>query len=353
MTKNDQELIQPLQKHKFDLIKLENWMISINEKVKNIKALQFQGGMSNPTFLIESEKKKYVLRKKPPGKLLPKAHAVDREFKVMSALEKTNIPVPKMISYCDNPEIIGSEFFLMEYIEGRIISSPAMEGYSSSERRDVYISLARTLANLHKVDYVSNGLQSFGRPEGYLKRQIKLWSEQFQRSKEDLRVKVDFTKMDLLCEWLKKNSDVPDEVSIAHGDYRLGNTIISKEEPLVVAILDWELSTIGHPLADLGYFCIPFRYGLDKLKIDELGIPSEEEFLELYMHFSGRSSIDNWPLFLSFSFFRSAAIIFGVAARTLLGNVSTASSDVFEQVTRAEEMASIGYKICLGNRSAD
>ena len=349
MRKDDQELIEPLQKHKFDLVKLKDWMNSIHKSVEEVKILQFQGGMSNPTFLVQSEQKKYVLRKKPPGKLLPKAHAVDREFKVMSALGNTDVPVPKMIGYCDNPEIIGTEFFLMEYIEGRIITSPAMEGYSNIERRNVYVSLARTLAKLHNIDYLSVGLQSFGRPEGYLARQVTLWSNQYKRSKEDLKIKVDFKKMDLLSERLQFKSIIPDEISIAHGDYRLGNTIVHGKDPKIIGILDWELSTIGHPLADLGYFCIPYRYGLDKQNLDELGIPSEEEFLDLYMSFSNRPSIPNWPLFLSFSFFRSAAIIFGVAARTMLGNVSTGSSDVSEQVTRAEEMAAIGYQILLEN----
>tara|TARA_X000001036_G_scaffold96073_1_gene88780 strand:+ start:1032 stop:2084 length:1053 start_codon:yes stop_codon:yes gene_type:complete len=347
MRKDDQELIEPLQKHKFDLLKLKEWMNSIHESVEKVRILQFQGGMSNPTFLVQSEQRKYVLRKKPPGKLLPKAHAVDREFKVMSALSNTDVPVPKMIGYCDDSEIIGTEFFLMEYIEGRIITSPAMEGYSKNERTNVYVSLAKTLAGLHNIDYLSIGLETFGRPEGYLARQVALWSNQYRRSKEDLKIEVDFTKMDLLSKWLEEQSIIPDQVSIAHGDYRLGNTIVHGKDPKIIGILDWELSTIGHPLADLGYFCIPYRYGLEEQDLEKLGIPSEKEFLDLYMSFSNRSSIPNWPLFLSFSFFRSAAIIFGVAARTILGNVSTGTSDVFEQVKRAEEMASIGHQILL------
>jgi aminoglycoside phosphotransferase (APT) family kinase protein len=308
--------------------------------------LQFQGGMSNPTFLVRLEnEKKFVLRKKPPGKLLPKAHAVDREFTVMSALQNTNIPVPKMVGYCGDPEVIGTEFFLMEYIEGRVVTSPAMEDFNATDRRDVYISLAKTMANLHKVDYLSAGLDEFGRPEGYLNRQINLWSNQYKKSRVDIQVSVDYQKMDWLCDWLKERADIEDEVAIAHGDYRLGNTIIHKDKPMVIGVLDWELSTIGHPLADLGYFCIPYRYGLDKQKLKESGIPSEEEFLDLYLRYSDRRDIQAWPTFLAFSLFRSAAIIFGVAARTTLGNVSTASSDINEQITRAQEMAIIGCEI--------
>jgi aminoglycoside phosphotransferase (APT) family kinase protein len=321
-------------------------MASLDIETKNMDVLQFQGGMSNPTFLVRLEnEKKFVLRKKPPGKLLPKAHAVDREFTVMSALQNTNIPVPKMVGYCGDPEVIGTEFFLMEYIEGRVVASPAMEDFSATDRRDVYTSLAKTMANLHKVDYLSAGLDKFGRPEGYLNRQINLWSNQYKKSRVDIQVSVDYQKMDWLCDWLIERADIEDEVAIAHGDYRLGNTIIHKDKPMVIGVLDWELSTIGHPLADLGYFCIPYRYGLDKQKLKESGIPSEEEFLDLYLRYSDRRDIQTWPTFLAFSLFRSAAIIFGVAARTTLGNVSTASSDINEQVTRAQEMAIIGCEI--------
>jgi aminoglycoside phosphotransferase (APT) family kinase protein len=346
MENNDQELVQPLVKHQFKTEKLVDWMASLDIETKNMDVLQFQGGMSNPTFLVRLEnEKKFVLRKKPPGKLLPKAHAVDREFTVMSALQNTNIPVPKMVGYCGDPEVIGTEFFLMEYIEGRVVTSPAMEDFSATDRRDVYISLAKTMANLHKVEYLSAGLDKFGRPEGYLKRQINLWSNQYKKSRVDIQVSVDYQKMDWLCDWLIERADIEDEVAIAHGDYRLGNTIIHRDKPMVIGVLDWELSTIGHPLADLGYFCIPYRYGLDKQKLKESGIPSEEEFLDLYLRYSNRRDIQTWPTFLAFSLFRSAAIIFGVAARTTLGNVSTASSDINEQVTRAQEMAIIGCEI--------
>ena len=346
MSRNDQELIPPLEKHKFNISNLMHWMEQNNIESKGLIVQQFQGGMSNPTFFLESKNNRYVLRKKPPGKLLPKAHAVEREYKVMEALGKIDFPVPKMLGFCDDPSLIGTEFFLMDYLDGRIITTPEINGFSKEERNTICISLAKTLAKLHNVDYASLGLESFGRPEGYIQRQIKLWSDQFQRSKEDITVDANFKEMDLLSIWLKENSSIEDEFAIAHGDYRLGNTIIDKNNATVIGVLDWELSTLGHPLADLGYYCIPYRYGFEELDLNELGIPSEKEFLELYMKHSGRDSIPNWPLFLSFALFRSASIIFGVAARTLLGNVSSESSDVYEQIKRAEDMARIGYQIC-------
>ena len=346
MSRNDQELIPPLEKHKFNISNLINWMEQNNIESKGLIVQQFQGGMSNPTFFLETENHRYVLRKKPPGKLLPKAHAVDREYKVMEALGKIDFPVPRMLGFCDDPSLIGTEFFMMDYLDGRIITTPEINGFSKEERNTICISLAETLAKLHKVDYASLGLESFGRPEGYIQRQTKLWSDQFQRSKEDITVEANFKEMDLLSIWLKENSSIEDEFAIAHGDYRLGNTIIDKNNSTVIGVLDWELSTLGHPLADLGYYCIPYRYGFEELNLNELGIPSEKEFLELYMKYSGRDSIPNWPLFLSFALFRSASIIFGVAARTLLGNVSSESSNVFEQIRRAEDMARVGYDIC-------
>ena len=217
MSRNDQELIAPLEKHKFNTDNLKTWMESNDIESKGLKVQQFQGGMSNPTFFLESENNKYVLRKKPPGKLLPKAHAVDREFKVMNALGKIEFPVPKMLGFCDNPSVIGTEFFIMDYIDGRIITTPEINGFSKNERNTICVSLAETLAKLHNVDYKSIGLESFGRPEGYIQRQIKLWSDQFQRSKEDITVKANFKEMDLLSIWLKENSIIEDEFSIAHG----------------------------------------------------------------------------------------------------------------------------------------
>ena len=175
MSRNDQELITPLEKHKFDTDSLINWMEQNNIESKGLKVQQFQGGMSNPTFFLQSENNKYVLRKKPPGKLLPKAHAVDREYKVMDALGKIDFPVPKMLGFCDDSSVIGTEFFMMDYLDGRIITTPEIKGFSKEERNTICKSLAETLAKLHNVDYKSVGLEAFGRPEGYIQRQIKLF----------------------------------------------------------------------------------------------------------------------------------------------------------------------------------
>ena len=331
MSRNDQELIAPLEKHKFNTDNLVTWMESNEIESTGLKVKQFQGGMSNPTFFLESENNKYVLRKKPPGKLLPKAHAVDREFKVMNALGKIDFPVPKMLGFCDNPSVIGTEFFIMDYIDGRIITTPEINGFSKNERNTICVSLAETLAKLHNVDYKSIGLESFGRPEGYIQRQIKLWSDQFQRSKEDITVEANFKEMDLLSIWLKENSIIEDEFAIAHGDYRLGNTIIDKNNSTVIGVLDWELSTLGHPYADLAYQCMQLRLpsdiahaaGLGGLDREQLGIPSEQEYINAYCERRGIDSISNWTFYLAFSFFRLAAILQGVVKRAHDGNASS------------------------------
>ncbi|MCW8194100.1 phosphotransferase family protein [Proteobacteria bacterium 005FR1] len=350
----DPVLVDPLPAHRIDDHALVDWLRSAAPEVsEGLQVKQFQGGMSNPTYFLETASgSKYVLRKKPPGALLPRAHAVDREYRVMQALANTPVPVPRMVAYCDEPEVIGAEFFVMEYIEGRIVPSPAMDLLPREQRSAVAFALIDTIADLHRVDWRQVGLDDFGKPEGYLARQVKRWSGQYEQAKSALPADFDYRHMDALRDWLQERADVEDESCIAHGDFRLGNTIIHSAEPRIVAVLDWELATIGHPLADLAYLCLHYHIPLrDNGSPDgcadliAAGLPEEAALLERYCDRTGRDGIPEWPLFVAFACFRSAAIIQGVAARAALGNVSSASADPEKDGARARAIAEAGFRI--------
>lgn len=349
-------LVEPLSVHRIDVAALSAWLQKAAPEVgEGLQVLQFQGGMSNPTYFLKSATgARYVLRKKPPGKLLPKAHAVDREHRVMQALADTPVPVPRMVAYCDDPAVIGAEFFLMEFVEGRIIPSPAMSPIPREQRGPLTVSLIDNLAALHCVDWRGVGLEDFGRPEGYLARQVKRWAGQYEAAKEALAADFDYSQMDWLRDWLLENARVSDESAIVHGDYRLGNTIVHPSEPKVVAVLDWELSTIGHPLADLAYLCLHYHIPLgmpgaesrpDETSLQAMGLPAEEVLLNRYCEKTGRNGIPEWPIFLAFACFRFAGIVQGVAARAAQGNASSASADAERDGARARKVAEVGVAI--------
>ncbi|MBK88522.1 MAG: phosphotransferase family protein [Gammaproteobacteria bacterium] len=322
---SDVELTQVREAHKFDEAALTRYMQAHVEDFNGpLTIKQFEGGQSNPTFQLITPSRTYVMRKQPPGELLPSAHQVDREYKVMAALWATPVPVPKMYCLCEDVSIIGTKFYIMEMVEGRLFTETRLPSCSKSERSAIYLDLARVLAELHNVDPLTVGLGEFGRPGNYYERQIGRWSKQYIASKTE-----DIAAMDQLMEWLPQNIPADAGSVIVHGDYRLGNVLIHPSEPKIVAVLDWELSTLGDGLADLGYICQDYHgdayddEGLAGADHAALGIPTEAEFVAEYCKHASREGIDNWPFYLIYNMFRSAGIIQGVYKRGLDGNASS------------------------------
>jgi aminoglycoside phosphotransferase (APT) family kinase protein len=288
-------------------------------------AEKFAGGQSNPTFLVHSSGGRYVLRRKPPGTLLKSAHAVDREYRVMATLAQTDVPVPRVLHLCADESIVGSMFYLMEFVDGRIFWDGRLPELGKDERGPIYDSMNAALAALHRVDPAAVGLADYGRPGSYFERQTARWSGQYRASETG-----SIPDMDALIAWLERETPADDgRVSLVHGDYRLDNMIFEPAGPGILAILDWELSTLGHPFADLAYQCMQWRLpsegafrGLGAIDRHGHGLPTEEEYVERYCERTGVSAIPNWSYYLAFSFFRLAAILQGVYKRSLDGNAS-------------------------------
>ncbi|HUF85809.1 MAG TPA: phosphotransferase [Thermohalobaculum sp.] len=290
-----------------------------------LTATKFGVGQSNPTYLLDSPSGKLVLRRKPPGQLLKSAHAVDREFRVQRALGETDVPVPQMHLLCEDEGVIGSMFYVMGYAPGRHFMEPTLPDLGPDERGAMFDAMNRVLAALHSVDYAAVGLGDFGRPGSYFSRQIGRWSQQYRASETGT-----IADMDALIDWLEANLPEDDgRVSLVHGDYRLDNLIFAADAPRIVAVLDWELSTLGHPFSDLAYQCMQWRMppgedtrGLGGLDRRAHGIPSEEDYVAAYCRRMGLDAIPGFAFCLAFSFFRMAAIIQGVKKRGLDGNAS-------------------------------
>jgi aminoglycoside phosphotransferase (APT) family kinase protein len=287
---------------------------------------KFAGGQSNPTYKLITPSGAYVLRRQPPGKLLKSAHAVDREFRVLRALANSPVPVARALHLCEDRDVIGSMFYVMEFCDGRIFWDAALPELEKSERGLVYDEMIRILAELHKVDYEAVGLGDYGKPGNYFERQYERWTSQYRASELG---RIDH--MESLIGWLGQNlPDDDDRVSLVHGDYRLDNMIFSHDAPRAIAVLDWELSTLGHPFADVGYLCMQLRMpdgignmsGLRGKDLDALGIPSEADYVAQYCAYTGVDRIDNLSFYVAFSFFRLAAIVQGVAKRAVDGNAS-------------------------------
>lgn len=308
-----------------------------------LAAEQFAGGQSNPTYLLTAGDRRYVLRRKPPGVLLPSAHAVEREYRVIEALAHSGVPVPRVLLLCTDEAVIGSTFYLMAFVEGRSFWDPSLPGMTPEQRAAIYDEMNRVIATMHGVDYTAAGLTGFGRPGQYLKRQIERWTRQY-RASETGRIDA----MERLIEWLPAHVPAADETSLVHGDYRIDNLIFHPSEPRVLAVLDWELATLGHPLADFAYHCMTWRVspeefrGLKGHALDALGIPAEDAYVRAYCERTGRTALPDWDYYLAFNMFRMAAILQGILARAQQG--SAASAQAAETGRRARPMAEAGWR---------
>ena len=316
-------LVPPLANHRLDEARLTAYLAeNLPGFAGPVTVRQFQGGQSNPTFHLHTPGAEYVLRKKPPGTLLPSAHAVDREYTVQSALAGSAVPVAPMRLLCRDDAVIGTMFYVMDYLPGRVFSDRTLQGVAPADRAAMYDDMNRVMAALHGVDWQAAGLGGFGRPQAYVARQIDRWTKQYIGANTG-----DVPEMNQLMTWLPAHAPAADESAIAHGDFRLGNLIFHPVEPRVIAVLDWELSTLGHPLADLAYNCIPWRLPVAMeglLGADAPGIPSEAEYVAAYCRRTGRAGVPELDFFVVFSLFRWAAIAAGVYRRALDGNAADA-----------------------------
>jgi aminoglycoside phosphotransferase (APT) family kinase protein len=289
---------------------------------------QFKGGQSNPTYFLETLQRCFVLRRKPPGKLLPSAHAVDREFRVISALHRQGFPVPEPVAYCDDPEVVGTAFFVMGFVEGRIFWEPHLPASHRAERAAIYDAANATIARLHSFDPAAIGLADFGRGENYVARQVERWSKQYRTSQTD-----DIADMDRLIEWLPQNLPPAGPVRLVHGDFRLDNAIIAADAPRILAVLDWELSTLGDPLADFTYHLMKWHMpetdtgastgSLVGHDLKSLGIPAMSDYVDAYVAHTGLDPRPHLPVYLAYNFFRIAAIYQGIVGRVRDGTATS------------------------------
>lgn len=320
------ELVDVLPQHRIDEAALGRYL-GAHGISGPLVIRQFQGGQSNPTFHLRTGAGEFVLRKKPPGVLLPRAHDVGREHRVMAALAGSDVPVPRMRLLCEDADVIGTPFFVMDHVPGRVFPDRVLRDGTPAERAAIYEDLARVLARLHGVDWRAAGLGDFGRPQGYLARQVALWT----RSWDAVKVE-NCPEMERLAAWLPARLPDDDAACIAHGDYRLGNVLIHPTEPRIVAVLDWELATIGHPLADLGYAAMTYHLpgaddpltGVAGEDLADTGIPTESEFVASYCRHAGVETPGDLTIYVVFSMFRLASIVAGVWRRGLDGNAADA-----------------------------
>ncbi len=317
--------------HRFDEARLDAWLgAHVDGYTGSLQVRQFKGGQSNPTYWLADRERQYALRKKPPGELLQSAHAVDREFTVMRALAETDVPTPRMYALCEDDSVIGTSFFVMEFVLGRIFWEAQVAGVRRDERSAIYEELIRVLAAIHNVDLEKTGLTEYGRHGGYVERQVKRWTKQYLASQT-----ADVEAMDRLVEWLSANVPTDDATTLVHGDYRLDNMIFHPTEPRALAVIDWELSTLGHPLSDLAYICMLYDVALPRIggllgvDFDATGIPNEEAFVARYCELTGRSGVPDLAYYKAFSLFRLAAIAQGVYKRSLQGNASSETASMF------------------------
>ncbi len=304
---------------------------------------QLAGGQSNPTFLLTTDRGRFVLRKKPAGALLASAHAVDREYRVMKALEGTDVPVPRMLAYCEDASVVGTPFYLMEFLDGRVLMDQSLPGLSQSQRHEVYREMNRVISVLHAVDPATVGLADYGKSGNYFARQIARWSRQTLSS--SIPIPIALLR---LIEWLPSHIPSGDETTLVHGDYRMDNLIFHPTEPRVIGVLDWELSTLGHPLADFSYQCMGWHIppslwrGIAGLDLVGLGIPDEATYRRMYAQATGRDTDGHWDFYLAYNLFRMAAILHGIAQRAADG--TAAADDAVETGRKATPLAELGWQ---------
>lgn len=322
---HDPILVEIREIHRFDVAGLDSWLAGrLDGFGRGLRVRQYEGGQSNPTFLVESAGRRVVLRKKPPGTLLPTAHQIEREYRILSALAGSGVPVPDVFALCEDESVIGTPFYLMEHIDGLVFTDPRLSGIDPDTRRAIYRSAVAGLAAVHGVDVGAAGLAGLGRPSGYLERQVKRWSRQYEASRTD-RIEA----MDALTRWLPAHLPPSPRTALVHGDYRIGNLVFDRETARLAGVLDWELATLGDPFADLAYLCMgyhhdpPGRPGLVAYPGTASGVPAESELLNEYRRLAGIDEIPCWHFYLAFSFFRLAAILQGVYRRGLEGNASS------------------------------
>jgi acyl-CoA dehydrogenase len=300
------------------------------------------GGQSNPTFLLTNGAQQLVLRKKPPGVLLPSAHAVDREYRVMNALQNSDVPVPKLYAFSDALEIVGTPFYIMEFLKGRVVVDQSLPGMTPAQRGAIYEEMNRVIAALHQVDPGEVGLETFGKPGNYFQRQIARWSRQYLESNTE-----DIESLHALIEWLPQHIPAGDQTSIVHGDYRLDNLVFHPTQPRAIGLLDWELATLGHPMADFAYHCMSWHIpatlwrGIAGLDLASLGIPDEAAYLKRYTDATGFAGEEHWDFYIAYNLFRMAAILQGIAKRAADGTAS--APDAKETGSKARPLADIGW----------
>ena len=329
------------ERHRIDVASLQGFL---GFPIQHVE--QFKGGQSNPTYrLTAADGRRFALRRKPPGKLLPSAHAVDREYRVIKALHGAGFPVARPHVLCEDDAVIGTAFYVMDCVEGRVLWDQSLPGLSKAERGAIWDELNRVIAKLHLIDYQAVGLEGFGKPGSYVERQVARWTKQYQASETE-RVEA----MDNLIAWLPKNIPPETGTTVVHGDYRLDNVIFHPSEPRILAVLDWELSTLGDPLVDFAYHCMSWHIppgqfrGIAGLDLKALGIPSEQEYVSRYCERTGRASINpsHWDFYLAYNLFRIAAILQGILKRVVDG--TAASAHARDAGSRARPMAELGWQ---------
>jgi len=330
------------ERHRIDAAALEEYL-----RFKILEIEQFKGGQSNPTYRLTAEGgKRYVLRRKPPGKLLPSAHAVEREYRVIQALHPTGFPVARPRVLCEDESVIGTAFYVMDFVEGRVLWDQSLPGMTKAERAAIWDELNRVISRLHVLDYRALGLEGFGKPGNYIERQVARWTTQYQASETE-----PMEAMDNLIAWLPKNIPPETGTAVVHGDFRLDNAIYHPSEARILAVLDWELSTLGEPLADFAYHCMSWHIppgqfrGIAGLNLKELGIPSEAEYVAWYCGRTGRSGIDpaHWDFYMAYNLFRIAAILQGIRKRVVDGTAASAHAQ--DAGSRAKPMAELGWQM--------